>query len=97
MPTDQATTLVYPGAFGNVVSVGLVSPVGQQSTFSNYGPGLVQIGAPGEGLMTTYPGKHYAQVWGTSFSAALDSGATSGMIQLSNSSVANQIHVGDVQ
>ena len=29
--------------FGNVVSVGSVSPLGQPSTFSNYGPDLVQM------------------------------------------------------
>jgi hypothetical protein len=94
---DKATTLVYPAAFGNVVSVGSVSPAGQQSTFSNYGPDLVQIAAPGEGLITTYPGNHYAQVWGTSFSAALVSGAASVLIQQANTNVTNQIQVGDVQ
>ena len=88
---------MYPAAFGNVISVGSVSPAGQQSTFSNFGPDLVQIGAPGEALITTYPGQHYAQVWGTSFSAALVSGAASVMIQLSNKTVTNQIQVGDVQ
>jgi thermitase len=94
---DMATTLVYPAAFGNVISVGSVSSAGQQSTFSNYGPDLVQIGAPGEGLITTYPGKHYAQVWGTSFSAALVSGTASLLIQTVNNSVSIQLQVGDLQ
>ena len=34
-----------------------------------------RIAAPGEALLTTYPGGHYAGVWGTSFSAALVAGA----------------------
>jgi subtilisin family serine protease len=94
---NAATTLVYPAGFGNVVSVGSVSPLGEQSTFSNYGPDLVQIAAPGEGLITTYPGKHYAQVWGTSFSAALVSGSASVLLQQANNNVTNQIQVGDIQ
>jgi hypothetical protein len=94
---NASTALVYPAAFGNVISVGSVSPLGQPSTFSNYGPDLVQIAAPGEGLITTYPGKHYAQVWGTSFSAALLSGTASVLLQQANNNVSNQLQVGDVQ
>jgi subtilisin family serine protease len=94
---NAGTTLVYPAGFGNVVSVGSVSPLGQPSTFSNYGPDLVQIAAPGEGLITTYPGNHYAQVWGTSFSAALVSGTASVLLQQTNNNITNQILVGDIQ
>jgi hypothetical protein len=94
---DAATTLVYPAAFGNVISVASVNLLDQQSTFSNFGPDLVQIAAPGEGLITTYPGKHYAQVWGTSFSAALVSGAVSVLMQQTNPNITTQLKVGDVQ
>ena len=94
---NASTALVYPAAFGNVVSVGSVSPLGQPSTFSNYGPDLVQIAAPGEGLITTYPGRHYAQVWGSSFSAALVSGSTSVLLQQTNNNIKNQIQAGDIQ
>jgi thermitase len=94
---NASTALVYPAGFGNVVSVGSVSPLGQPSTFSNYGPDLVQIAAPGEGLITTYPGRHYAQVWGSSFSAALVSGSTSVLLQQTNKNITNQIQVGDIQ
>src|SRR2546426_7846581 len=34
----------------------------------------VQLAAPGEGIITTYPGGHYAAAWGTSFSTAFVSG-----------------------
>jgi subtilisin family serine protease len=43
--------------------------------FSNWGQGSSRLAAPGEALVTTYPGNNYAAVWGTSFSAALVSGA----------------------
>ena len=46
-----------------------------RSTFSNQGYDTCKLGAPGENLITPYPGNHYASVSGTSFSAALVSGA----------------------
>jgi subtilisin family serine protease len=65
---------VYPASMGNVFGVGSVSATGTLSTFSNYGPNLLTLVAPGEGLITTYPGAQWAAVWGTSFSSALVSG-----------------------
>ena len=77
--------LVYPAALGNVAGVGSTNLHDQRSAFSNYGADLVTIAAPGEGLVTTYPGKHYAQVSGTSFSAALVSGGAALLIGAVNS------------
>ena len=65
------TTAVYPASLGDVFGVGSVSAAGTLSTFSSYGPDLLTLVAPGEGLITTYPGAHWAAVSGTSFSAAL--------------------------
>jgi subtilisin family serine protease len=65
------TTAVYPASLGDVFGVGSVSAAGTLSTFSSYGPDLLTLAAPGEGLITTYPGAHWAAVSGTSFSAAL--------------------------
>ncbi len=65
------TTAVYPASLGDVLGVGSVSAAGTLSTFSSYGPDLLTLVAPGEGLITTYPGAHWAAVSGTSFSAAL--------------------------
>src|SRR5208282_1940634 len=65
---------VYPASMGNVFGVGSVSATGTLSSFSNYGPDLLTLVAPGEGLITTYPGAQWAAVWGTSFSSALVSG-----------------------
>jgi subtilisin family serine protease len=58
---------------------------GIRSLFSNFGNSLVTLAAPGEGVITTYPGQHYAQVWGTSFSAPLVSGAASLLLDVNGS------------
>jgi subtilisin family serine protease len=70
-------TLVFPAAFRHVIGVGSTSNRDKRSRFSNFGNGLVRLAAPGEGLITSYPGGRYAAVWGTSFSAALVSGGAS--------------------
>lgn len=76
-----AETLVFPAAFRHVIGVASTSNLDRRSTFSNHGNGLVRIAAPGEALITAYPGGQYAAVWGTSFSAALVSGAASLIVQ----------------
>jgi subtilisin family serine protease len=63
----------YPAAYPGVVAVASTSMADQRSAFSNYGS-RVDVSAPGEGLVTAYPGNHYAMAWGTSFSTALVSG-----------------------
>jgi fluoride ion exporter CrcB/FEX len=68
------TAAAYPASLGEVLGVGSVSAAGALSTFSSYGPDLLTLVAPGEGLITTYPGSHWAGVSGTSFSAALVTG-----------------------
>src|SRR5713101_6531526 len=42
---------------------------------------LLSLAAPGEGIITTYPGKHYAAGWGTSFSTPFVSGAAALLVQ----------------
>lgn len=68
-------TEVYPAAFEGVIGVGSTNKHDQRSMFSNYGDDSAKLAAPGEALVTTFPGNNYAAVWGTSFSAALVSGA----------------------
>ena len=63
-------TAVFPGAFRNVIGVGSTDYEDRRSAFSNYGRGLVRVSAPGERLVTLFPGNHYALVSGTSFSTA---------------------------
>ena len=76
--------LVYPGALRNVLGVGSTTAANPptRSSFSNYGDALVSLGAPGEGVITTYPGGGYAGAWGTSFSAPLAAGAAALLLQV---------------
>ncbi len=65
---DGSSALRWPAAYDNVVGVASTSNADVRSSFSNYGSSLVWLAAPGEGVITTYPGGSYAAVWGTSFS-----------------------------
>ncbi|HJU44442.1 MAG TPA: S8 family serine peptidase [Vicinamibacterales bacterium] len=64
---------VWPAQFAATMGVGSVNG-NKRSTFSNY-EGSVTVGAPGEQLITTYPGGLYSAVWGTSFANGWLSGA----------------------
>lgn len=94
---DGQNTLVYPAAYGNVIAVASVDQQNQISTFSNYGPDLVAIAAPGEALVTIYPGDHYVAVWGTSFSSALVSAAAIDMLSFVDPHISPLLGVGDVR
>jgi len=63
-----------------VIGVTSVNAQGALSIFSNYGPDITAVAAPGENLVTTYPGGNYAAVSGTSFAAALVTGGISAML-----------------
>lgn len=73
---DGQDVMVYPAGYqDDVMGIASVDNVDQRSSFSNYGDGLVFAAAPGEAVITTYPGNTYAAGWGTSFSAPFVSGA----------------------
>jgi len=78
---DGAKTLVYPASYGGVQGIGSSTNTDLRSTFSNYGSGVVTFAAPGEGVITTYPGSSYAAGWGTSFSTPMFAGAASLVLQ----------------
>jgi subtilisin family serine protease len=94
---DGQEALVYPAAYGNVIAVGSVNQQSQMSSFSNYGSDLVTLAAPGEALITTYPGSHYAAVWGTSFSSALVAGTTADLLSAIDQNLAPLMRTGDLQ
>jgi subtilisin family serine protease len=72
---NQGVQMVeYPEAYAQVIGVGSTNASNLRSTFSNYGP-ATNIAAPGEGVITLFPGGTYAAGWGTSFSTALVSGS----------------------
>jgi subtilisin family serine protease len=77
-------TVVYPGGLRNVVGVASTSSTtpALRSAFSNYGDALVSVGAPGEAVITTYPGAHFAAAWGTSFSAPLVAGGAALLVRV---------------
>jgi subtilisin family serine protease len=75
-------TLVFPSAFRHVIGVGSTDNLDRRTAFTNYGNGLVRLSAPGEGLITAFPGGRYAVVSGTSFSAALVTGGAALLEQL---------------
>jgi subtilisin family serine protease len=74
--------IVFPAGYRNVMAIGSTSLVDERSTFTNYGDHLVQFAAPGETLVTLYPGGRYAAVSGTSFATAMMSGAAALLSQL---------------
>jgi subtilisin family serine protease len=69
-----SASLTYPAALTQVIGVASTDAEDRLSSFSSYGSAMVVLGAPGEGLVSLYPGGLYAGGWGTSFSSALVSG-----------------------
>jgi len=78
---DGANETLYPAGSDSVIGVGSTNMADLRSVFSNYGSS-VDVAAPGEALITTYPGNNYAGVWGTSFSSALVAGTVALMSQI---------------
>jgi hypothetical protein len=74
----QLNPSVYPAGFTSaVMGVASTSDLDAQSSFTNYGNGIVFVAAPGEAIITTYPFASYSAGWGTSFSAPFVSGGAS--------------------
>jgi subtilisin family serine protease len=72
--------VTYPAGLPGVFGIASINSSGQRSVFSNYGTKSIFMAAPGEALITTFPGGNYAGVWGTSFSAALVSGTVGSLL-----------------
>jgi subtilisin family serine protease len=82
---DSQQVIVYPAGLSNVIGVASTANDDSLSSFSNYGQPPVWLGAPGEGIITTYPYGTYAAGWGTSFSAPFVSGTVALMRSVSTS------------
>jgi hypothetical protein len=73
--------VVFPAGYRNVIAVGSTTITDTRAAFSNHGDHLVKVAAPGEALITLYPGRRYAAVSGTSFSTALVTGGAALLAQ----------------
>jgi thermitase len=73
--------VVFPAGYRNVIAVGATTMTDTRAAFSNHGDHLVKVAAPGEALITLYPGRRYAAVSGTSFSTALVTGGAALLAQ----------------
>jgi subtilisin family serine protease len=72
---ENTSARVYPAAMnGNVVGIASTTDWDTRSSFSNYGSADVWMAAPGEYVISTYPGGTYASESGTSFSSPLVAG-----------------------
>jgi subtilisin family serine protease len=78
---DGQQMLVYPAAYNSVIGVGSTDNTDTKSSFTNFGTNAVFIAAPGEAVVTTFPGGNYAAGWGTSFSAPLIAGEAALVLQ----------------
>jgi subtilisin family serine protease len=63
---DGSSAVVFPAGINPAIGVASTDNNDYRSSFSNYGSD-VELGAPGESIMTTFPRNHYALGWGTSF------------------------------
>lgn len=82
---DGEPITVYPAGLSNVMGIASTTNNDALSSFSNYGQPPVWVGAPGEGIITTYPFGTYAAGWGTSFSAPWVSGTAALMLSINPS------------
>lgn len=79
---EDTSAPVYPAALsGNVLGIASTTDWDQRSSFSNYGSTDVWIAAPGEYVISTFPGGTYASSSGTSFSSPLVAGTADLLLQ----------------
>ncbi|MDX2064734.1 MAG: S8 family serine peptidase [Fimbriimonadaceae bacterium] len=81
----------YPAQLAKVTGVASVGHNGRRSAFSNAGPSVAFVAAPGEALMLPFPGNRWAGGWGTSFAAPLVSGLAAKIVQRNPNATYNEL------
>ncbi len=76
---DNVQHAYYPASYDlpNLISVASVDSNGNLSGFSNFGQNSVDLAAPGEGILSTWPAGGYAIMSGTSMAAPYVTGVVS--------------------
>jgi subtilisin family serine protease len=83
---ENTNAPVYPAALnGNVMGIASTTNWDARSSFSNYGNTDVWIAAPGEYVISTFPGGTYASASGTSFSSPMVAGTVALMLNAKTS------------
>jgi subtilisin family serine protease len=79
---DGSRVNTWPAAWPAVIGVASTTNQDALSAFSNFGPQVAWVAAPGEGIVTLYPFATYAAAWGTSFSAPFAAGTAAVLAQI---------------
>jgi len=86
----KGNAIYYPASYENVISIGAVYENNSRSSFSNYNQ-YVDLVAPGERILTTFPNQSYNKDGGTSFSTPIVSGTVAMMKALEPKLSASEI------
>ena len=70
---DSSSTPIYPADFpnGNIIAVAAVTSSGALASFSDFGPKTVDLGAPGNNILSTYLTSTYKVLSGTSMASPM--------------------------